>query len=352
MTDFDAVTTRHARTTFRAATAVVALSLALAGCETSGGLLGGTTPPPAPAIAQATPAPLARVALAPIIGAPEAVARQLGTQLVEAGQPQRVTILTEREAKGDYTLRGYIVASRDKAGTKVSYIFDVADPAGRRVNRITGEEIAAAAPNAKDPWAAVTPAVTKAIADKTASSLATWLPTQQPSPTPVAAVPGQPPVSGAGAGTLPPQGGPAAPTPPATAKAPLVSDQQTAAIPRTEQVVAAPPTVTGAPGDGNGALAAALQRELSRQGLALAEGAASYRVEGTVKLGPVKEGKQLIQIDWRVKDPQGKSLGTVSQKNEIPPGSLDSQWGKTADAAAAAAAQGILKLMPQPRSTN
>ena len=46
-----------------------------------------------------------------------------------------------------------------------------------------------------------------------------------------------------------------------------------------------------------------------------------------------KDGKQPIQIDWQVKDPQGKKLGTVSQKNEIPQGSLDGAWGKTADAA-------------------
>ena len=67
-------------------------------------------------------------------------------------------------------------------------------------------------------------------------------------------------------------------------------------------------------------------------------------------MGPAKDGKQSIQIDWRVKDPKGKALGTVSQKNEVPQGSLDGAWGKTADAAAAAAAQGILKLLPQRRS--
>jgi len=113
------------------------------------------------------------------------------------------------------------------------------------------------------------------------------------------------------------------------------------------------PVVAGAPGDGNIALAEALQRELSRQGLSLVDKpGSSYRVEGKVALGVMKDGKQPIQIDWRVKDPQGKALGTVSQKNEIPPGSLDGSWGKTADAAAAAAAQGIVKLLPQPKSTN
>jgi hypothetical protein len=69
-------------------------------------------------------------------------------------------------------------------------------------------------------------------------------------------------------------------------------------------------------------------------------------VEGAVLLGATREGKQPIQIEWVVKDPNGKKLGTVSQKNDIPQGSLDGAWGKVADQAASAAVQGILKLLP------
>jgi hypothetical protein len=65
-----------------------------------------------------------------------------------------------------------------------------------------------------------------------------------------------------------------------------------------------------------------------------------------VTLGEARDGKQPIQIEWVVKDPQGKRLGTVSQKNDIPEGSLDGAWGKTADQAAGAAVQGIVKLLP------
>jgi len=109
------------------------------------------------------------------------------------------------------------------------------------------------------------------------------------------------------------------------------------------------PNVTGAPGDGRISLTSALQRELSRSGVSLANntGGPNYRVEGVVDIGQTKDGKQPIKIDWHVKDPNGKKIGTVSQKNEIAAGSLDGAWGATADAAAAAAAQGILKLLPQ-----
>jgi len=118
-------------------------------------------------------------------------------------------------------------------------------------------------------------------------------------------------------------------------------------------VAALAPVVSGAPGDGNSTLAAALLRELRKSGVSSAEGRPSgYRIIGRVVLGPPRDGKQTIQIDWQVIDPSGKSLGTVSQKNEVPQGSLDGAWGQTADAAAAAAAQGILKLLPPVSQTH
>ena len=66
-------------------------------------------------------------------------------------------------------------------------------------------------------------------------------------------------------------------------------------------------------------------------------------------MGQGKDGKQPIQIDWSVNDPKGKKLGTVSQKNEIPPGSLDGA-GARRRSRGAAAAQGIMKLLPQGRT--
>ena len=74
--------------------------------------------------------------------------------------------------------------------------------------------------------------------------------------------------------------------------------------------------------------------------------ASAYRVEGAVALGPAKDGKQSIHIEWTVRDPSGKKLGTVSQRNEIPAGSLDGAWGKAAENAAWAAVQGIIRLLP------
>ncbi|MFM9847162.1 MAG: hypothetical protein ACKVP3_08375 [Hyphomicrobiaceae bacterium] len=359
MTYFDAASVQRGIRRYAAAAAIIFSGAGLAGCETGGSILGGSVASnetPVQSQASVSAAPIAKIALAPVIGAPDPVSKQLVSQLTSAVEKRRIAITPDRDAKADYMLRGYIVAARDKSNTKVSYIWDVTDPTGKRVNRVTGEEVVAST-NPKDPWASVSATVTQNIADKTAAQLGSWLPGQKgaavASGTDSSAAPaavGGPTASQTSTQTASSGDGGASERPQRTA----ASSTATASIARSGDVAAMVPSVTGAPGDGNSALAAALQGELSRQGVAVTEQAAgaTYRVEGKVIIGAAKEGKQAIQIDWRVKDPQGKALGTVSQKNEIPEGSLDGSWGKTADAAAAAAAQGIVKLLPQQRASN
>lgn len=107
-------------------------------------------------------------------------------------------------------------------------------------------------------------------------------------------------------------------------------------------------TVSGAPGDGESALAGALYNELASAGIKEAppESTAVYEIEGTVKLSLAKRGRQNIEINWMVFDPDGNTLGHVAQRKVIRKGSLDRAWGSAAVGAASAAADGILKLMP------
>jgi hypothetical protein len=107
--------------------------------------------------------------------------------------------------------------------------------------------------------------------------------------------------------------------------------------------------VDGAPGDGRRSLTTALKKKLYADGIKLANGTSTnvYTVKGYVKLTSASGGKENIRIDWQVLDPSGKRLGTVSQQNTIPKGSLNGPWGAIADAAAGAAADGIIKLLPK-----
>ena len=328
------------------------LSLALAGCESGSSILGSG--PDAQPQAQLVPAKPAiaqtRVALAPVIGAPDGIAKQLSQDFSAAITQKNVRVVGAQEAT-DYTVRGYVVAAKDKAAIKVSYIWDVTDLQGRRVNRITGEESIAGAATS-DAWSAVTPQVSQSIAKKSADSLATWMAAQSPVAAAVATATQSAPPAPTGVGA-------AAPVTASTAVGalpapiPAAPPQMIAAVAPAAPLAAVVPSLSGAPGDGNSVLAKALQSELSKNGVAQSgQTTALYRVEGIVKVGAAADGKQPVQIDWNVKDPQGKRLGTVTQKNEIAAGSLDGTWGKTADAAAAAAAQGILKLLPRNSASN
>lgn len=337
MTTITFAAARRAKRSFALASLAAVLGLALAGCGTTGGdIFANVAEQPAPQ-PQATQAAAngAKVAIAPVIGAPDGVAKKLQAQLGAAMQRKQIGVAATPNEPSQYTVRGYVVSAREASGTKISYIWDVTDPAGKRVHRITGEELAPAG-SGRDPWEVVTPQIVETISEKSASQLASWLPSQANA---AIAARAQPAAAVASNTAAPVQQ--AAMTP--------ATPQTTASIARPGAVSAMVPSVTGAPGDGSVSLTQALQKQLSSNGVALASAASpqTYRVEGKVKVGAGAGGKQPIQIDWRVKDPAGKVLGTVSQKNEIPEGSLDGAWGQTADAAAAAAAQGILKLLPQ-----
>jgi hypothetical protein len=319
------------------------MAFGLAGCETGATLFGSSSETPTAAVANQPPASNqpAKIAIAPVIGPPKSVSAALQTQLSAALEKRNIRVAKTPQDKAPYTLRGYVVSAKEKSGakTRVSYIWDVTDSTGKGVHRFTGEEVATSGKSA-DPWAAITPKVLETISAKTVGSVTAWLPTQAAAPAVASAAPLVKTAS--------------AKRSTAAALPPPTSGPVTGSINRTGSLSTVVPSIAGAPGDGGKSLRSALQRELQRSGvkLAAASSAQTYTVQGRVKMGPGKNGKQPITIDWDVKDPSGKKLGTVSQKNEVPQGSLDGAWGKTADAAAAAAAQGILKLLPKSKTAS
>jgi len=322
------------------------LALGLGGCETGSNLF-GSSGEATPAVADQSLVPaegqVAKIAVAPLLGPPETVNKMFLSQLGGAIEKQCITVAKAPTDKSEYTLRGYIVSANEKGKTKVSYIWDLTDRTGKQVNRISGEEVVPPGAS-KDPWSGVTPQVVDQISAKTASSIAAWLPTQNQSSAAVAASTPAP-----SSGLVPQPLVAASPATPVAAVAP--NSPTTGSIGR-EGATTMVPTVTGAPGDGSNSLTAALQNELRKNGVPLSTtpGIQTYKVEGKVAVGEGKDGKQPITIDWYVKDPSGKRIGTVTQKNEIPQGSVDGAWGQTATAVAEAAAKGIITFLP-PRPT-
>jgi hypothetical protein len=124
----------------------------------------------------------------------------------------------------------------------------------------------------------------------------------------------------------------------------LAADQDT---PKSEPL--AHIAVTGAPGDGETSLSAALAKRLAALGVKQGspQSANVYSIEGTVETAAAGKGREGLRIIWRVFAPDGTMLGGVSQMRLVRKGSLDKKWGRAADSAALDAAYRIAKLIPR-----
>ncbi len=105
--------------------------------------------------------------------------------------------------------------------------------------------------------------------------------------------------------------------------------------------------VTGAPGDGNTALARDMRRKLPQTGDLLVPAAVSgdFTLRGTVQVTDEPGGQQQVEIHWIVTDPAGHVAGDVAQGHDIPKGTLDRYWGDVADVVTDEAAGGVHEVI-------
>ncbi|MFC3229625.1 hypothetical protein ACFOGJ_20420 [Marinibaculum pumilum] len=105
--------------------------------------------------------------------------------------------------------------------------------------------------------------------------------------------------------------------------------------------------VSGAPGDGNAALARSMKRILTASGVPFAPEmtAEAYILAGSVAMKAAGQGQEQVTIDWTLFAPDGEEIGTVTVENLVPQGSLDGAWGPIADAASTGSAEGMIQLI-------
>lgn len=339
------------RTVKRAALPLVAglIALSLAACETSSSnstdpAVSSLTAPQQPAQPQTKP-----IAFAPVIGAPAKVSSKMNETLTASATQKKINIASSQDA--EYTIRGYLVAQADAKGTKLSYIWDITDKNGKRSKRIQGDELIEGKKGG-DPWQLVDDAAIERISGKTTDQILAWMQGNSTEAPAVAAATSAPPSTAAA-----PQTAAAQPVRQASAEQPAASalNVQTPAQPAAQEQHSGPALVvvqpvTGAPGDGQTSLTDAMRRHLEAAGVKLADGSVpnAYTVKGSVQLGAADSGQQPIVIRWLVVDPTGKTMEkTVVQRNKVPQGSLDSEWGQVADLAAGEAAKSLAKLLKQ-----
>ncbi len=295
--------------------AVVGLS-ALAGCM-------GLKNRISPKTVLANPAaerPVSSLAISEITGMPDKSAARLRAHL-KAELASRGIALVNSPQKAAYSLKAFTSAASGAQGLTLVNIWEVLDKNGRRTHRFIGEETGPASPS-DDPWDGVNSTMLNAVAVNLARDYKAWATGR--------AIPARAPLR-------------KAPVRIAASK-PLVTGSIPAS--RARRTVSVPP-LSGAPGDGNQALANALKSALAKSGYKVlpTDRGAAYTISGEVYIGPPGDGKQDLAIDWKVTDANRRRLGVIKQRNRVRAFALNRQWGATASGAAKAAARHIVKLL-------
>ena len=121
------------------------------------------------------------------------------------------------------------------------------------------------------------------------------------------------------------------------------------AVGTPEQPLILIPEVAGAPGDGRRTLQRSMAYVLDKRGLKVAEREAPDATPTLVLKGVMTvkthDGTSQVAIAWNLTRPDGTTVGTVNQANDVPAGLLEGAWGDIAFAIADAAADGIAELV-------
>lgn len=280
----------------------------LAAFLTVAAALGGCQPLPHPFADDRPPAELLRIrdsagiSIAPISGQPPAATAKLGGAVARAFLTQDIPASDKTTSLGSYLLYGRLVQSLAKHGSAtVTAYWRLYKPDGKTV----GERKVEVAAPVKD-WEAGAGPPIEQLAAATAAAIAPLIEDKMPAPVVAAS-----------------------------------ADQDAGRL-----RVAVDP-LSGAPGDGDKSLAAAVRTILGRKDLAMVEPGqkADLTIDGQVSVAPVKPDKQHVKITWRVRRADGAEIGTVGQENDVPRGMLEGPWGDIAYTVAIAASDGLMQLV-------
>jgi hypothetical protein len=106
-------------------------------------------------------------------------------------------------------------------------------------------------------------------------------------------------------------------------------------------------SVTGAPTDGNDALALDISRDLPDANAVLTTDPklADFTVTGAVKTQPDTHQQILVEIVWTVLDSNHRVIGDVTQLHDLKLSDITPRWGDVAAAAAAEGAAGVQQVI-------
>lgn len=224
-----------------------------------------------------------------------------------------------------FDVTGAMGAGENPEGTYIVAVVDIEDARGERLHRVVNETVIPAPSPPGAPWDAVGNEDLRGFAAATARKIALWYSNSV-----------------------------------TVAEETLASSSAnehivTGSI-RTEETAAArlpfDISVGPAPGDGNAALAQALDGALARRvPTATWVDAPRYRIEASVVTASRSDSRTDVTIRWQVKSVDGEILGEVLQQNALDAASIAGRWGEVAETAAEAAADGVLAVLGRPAVT-
>ncbi len=124
------------------------------------------------AVTYQPPASRSILTFEPMVGAPKNVARELSKSLGLRVAQQALPVVPRSDASVTHRVKGYFSASQSGQNCVVSYVWDIFDANGKRINRVTGSQKTAMV--GSDPWQAVTAPVLDKVAVDTAAQLKSW----------------------------------------------------------------------------------------------------------------------------------------------------------------------------------
>ena len=252
-------------------------------------------------------------AISPVEGAPPPFDERLARLVAEEMAYIDIPATTDFDGDHLFVLAGKATSKSDWTGTYTKIVWRVQDDAGNMLTELSIEDTAPFV-SPETPWDALDLAALKRLAQKTAEAVES---AQESLDQAVAAV--SPTQERGTPGAAKPQ--------------------------RGRMTIGA---ISGAPGDGNDALALALAQVLRQYQVTVEAkpGPGIYSTKATVSVTNKDAQTQTVRIEWRLLGPAGQSYGKVEQENDVAAGSL-TVWGDTAVYAAAGAGDGLVALMEQ-----
>jgi hypothetical protein len=114
----------------------------------------------------------AKFAFTELSNAPSELVQAMTNEIRRHAAKRRLNIVAEGDPAAVYIVKGYISAIGDDQGALLVYVWDVLDRDGKRLRRISGQQVGGGAKT--DPWGGITAETMQVAAREVVDELRAW----------------------------------------------------------------------------------------------------------------------------------------------------------------------------------